>query len=123
MFYNLSQKRESLGKSNDLCIHGGAEFLTHFEPRWADRVGREKLAKSPAHKVETLPGGGVLIQHVPSVFEYLGPSGAKALADLEKLNDYFLGILPDWDTRAKYLEQDQKELLDKKITFEQLLNS
>lgn len=115
--------RDSLGKRDDTAIHGGASFLTHFEPRWADRIGRDKLAKSPAHKVETLPGGGVLIQHVPSIFEYLGPDADKVFADLERLNDYFLGILPDWDSRMKYLDQDQKELLDKRITFEQLLNS
>lgn len=126
MHSDIFDRRWENWKKDDLIIYWWAYFLTFLSNKWINRMkewAREKLLKAPAYKAEELEWRWILIQHTESIFDYVWNNSEKVLESLEVLNDYIRELLPTWEERKKYIEQDDMELLNKKITFDYLLNN
>ncbi|RKH50740.1 hypothetical protein [Corallococcus llansteffanensis] len=69
----------------------GVYWLNIFGPALVQRVGRERMLSTPAHRVEELPNGSILILTWPTVTDYACEEARKAQAQA------FVHLRPDLD--------------------------
>ncbi|MFY0573762.1 hypothetical protein ACN28S_04765 [Cystobacter fuscus] len=67
-------RRDGFDKIHELC------WLNIFGPRLVQTVGRERMLSTPAHRVEELPGGAVLLVTWPTAADFAREEARQAQA-------------------------------------------